>query len=87
MPKEKGISTPHKCPICGAPWETGATHPFRTDPGMIQTFYGCGGHVSLYTFPDGWRMDIYKCTKPPEEKTRQREKKERWLFTDQEGGI
>lgn len=87
MPKEKGISTPLKCPICGAPWEIGATHPLRTDPGIIQRFYECGGHISLYPFPGGWRMDVYKCSKPTEEKTRQHKKKERWLFTDQEGGI
>lgn len=87
MAGNKGIATPNKCPICGAPYGPGARGFTKTDPGTIQTFYECGGIVKLYPFPDGWRMDIYRCGKPTQEKTRPTQKPQRWLFTDQEGGI
>lgn len=87
MPKRRTPTIPPKCPICGALYWIGKPNQKITGGEVMEVKYDCGGHVSLYRFPEGWRLDIFECKEQKQPQQETKKTKERWLFTDQEGGL
>ena len=87
MPKRKTPTIPNKCPFCGARFNFDEPHRKTTKEGTIRADFVCGGHILQYQVPGGWRLDIFECREKEHHQKEPKQTPERWLFTDQEGGI
>lgn len=86
MSKRRTPTIPNKCPICAAVFQFGKPNREAEGGEVLEVTYACGGRVTLYRFPEGWRLDICNCKKQPTHQQKIMEGNQKSLFIEQQQG-
>ena len=86
MTKRRTPTIPNKCPICGEPFQFGRPNKKVTAGEVMEVIYKCGGHVSLYRFPEGWRLDIFECKEQNQPQKENQKARQTPLFDERPQG-